>query len=63
MSLGTTENRLGGMNIGDWFVDSLGMSHFTASASITEYWQGMMSVLIEFPVFDPTENTLVATPL
>ena len=63
MSLGTTEKRLGGMNIGNWFVDSLGMSHFTTSASITEYWQGMMSVLIKFPVFGPTENTLVATPL
>ena len=51
------------MNIGNWFVDSLGMSHFTTSASITEYWQVMMSVLLNFPGFEPTENTLVATPL
>ena len=63
MSLGTTEKRLGGMNIGNWFVDSLGMSQLNTSASITKYWQGMMSVLIKFPVFDPTENRLVATPL
>ena len=63
MSLGTTEKRLGGMNIGNWFVNSLGMSHFTKCASITEYWQGMMSVLIKVPVFGPTENILVATPL
>ena len=63
MSLGTTEKRLGGMNIGNWFVDSLGMSHHTTNASITEYWQGMISILIKFPVFDPTDNILVATPL
>ena len=63
MSLGTTEKRLGGMNIGNWYVDSLGMSHLTTSASITEYWQGIMSVLIKFPGFDLTENILVATPL
>ena len=63
MSLGTTEKMLGGMNIGNWFLDSLGMSHFTTSASSTEYWRGMMSVLINFPGFDPTENILVAIPL
>ena len=63
MSLGPIEKRLGGMNIGNWFVVSLGLSHLTTSASITKYWQGMMSVLIKFPGFDPTENRLVATPL
>ena len=42
MSFGSTGKWLGGMNIGNWFVDSLGMSHFTTSASITEYWQGMV---------------------
>ena len=40
-----TVKMFGCMNIGSWYVDSLGMSHFTTSASITEYWQGMMSVL------------------
>ena len=48
MNLGTTVKRSGGMNIGSRYVDSLGMSHFTTSASITEYWQGLMSVLIYF---------------
>ena len=45
MNLGSSVKRFGGMNIGNWFVDSLGMSHLTTSASFTEYWQGMMSDL------------------
>ena len=63
MNLGATEKWFGGMNIIKGFVDSLGMSHFTTSASITEYGQGMVSVLINFLGFDPTENILLATPL
>ena len=31
-----------------WYVDSLGICHFIKSASITEYWQGMVSDLIDF---------------
>ena len=42
---------LGGICIGNWFLDSLSMSHFTSSASITEYWQGMMSVLVDFLIW------------
>ena len=49
MSFGTTVEWLGGISIGNWYVaERLRISHFTTSASITEYWQGMMSVLIFF---------------
>ena len=63
MNLGATVKMFGGMNSGNWFVDSWGMSNLTTSASFTEYWQGMMSVLIKFPGFDPTENILLPTPI
>ena len=39
MSLGATAEWFGGMTIGNLFADSLGMSHLTTSASITEYWK------------------------
>ena len=45
MSLGATEEWLGGIRIRNWYPDSLSMSHFNSSASIMEYLQGMMSVL------------------
>ena len=61
MSLGTTSEWLGGMTIGNWVVDSLGMSHLTTSASIIEYWQGMVSVLKDYFEFDRSKNTLVPT--
>ena len=61
MSLGTTSEWFGSMNIGNWFVDSLGMSHFNTSASITEYWQLMMSVLKNCFGFDRFKKTLVPT--
>ena len=48
MSFGTTDGWLGCTSIGNWYVNSLGMSHFITIASTTEYWQGMMSVLIFF---------------
>ena len=48
MSLGTTEGWLGAVIFGNWYLESLSISHFTTSGSITEYWQGMMSVLIDF---------------
>ena len=35
------------MFICNWYLERLGVSHFSASASITEYWQGMMSDLID----------------
>ena len=34
-------------HFGNWYVDSLSICHFTTSAFITEYWQGMMSDLID----------------
>jgi len=48
MSLGTTEGCPGAVIFGNWHVDSLSISHLTTDASITEYWQGIMSVLIDF---------------
>ena len=63
MSLGTTAEWFGGMTFGNWYQDSLGMSHFTTIASITECWQGMMSVLKDFFEFDRSKNTLVPTPI
>ena len=48
MSLGTTEGWPGTVIICNWYVDSLSICHFTRSASIAEYWQGIMSVLIDF---------------
>ena len=47
MSLGTTAEWLGGIRIHNRFLDSLSMSRINTSASITEYWQGMMSVLVD----------------
>ena len=48
MSLETTVEWLGGICIRNWYLYSLSMSHFNSSASITEYWHGMMSVLVDF---------------
>ena len=48
MSLRTTVEWLGGISIRNWYLETLRISHLTTSASITEYWQGMMSVLINF---------------
>ena len=48
MSLGATDGWPGAVVFGNWSVESLGICHFTTSASITEYWQGMVSVLINF---------------
>jgi len=45
MSSGTTVEWLAGIRICNWFLDSLSMSHFNTSPSITEYWLAMMSVL------------------
>ena len=50
MSLGTTEGWLGAIIISNLYMDRLSISHFTTSASIPEYWQGMMSDLIDFLV-------------
>ena len=52
MSLGATAEWHGGMTIGNWYLDSLGMSR-----------QGMMSVLKDFFEFDWSKNTLVSTPV
>jgi hypothetical protein len=46
MTLGATVEWLGGISIGYWYVERLRISHFTTSASITEYLQGMMSDLM-----------------
>jgi len=51
MSSGSTGEWLGGRRIRNWFLDSLTMSHFSTTASITEYWQGMMSVLVDFLIW------------
>jgi len=51
MSSGTTAEWLTAIRIWKWFLDSLSMSHFSTSASITEYWQGMMSVLVDFLIW------------
>ena len=48
MSFGTTAEWFGAEFFFNWYLDSLSISHFTTSASITEYWQEMMSVLIDF---------------
>ena len=48
MSFGTTAEWLGGISIGNWYVERLTITHFTTSASNTEYWQGMMSDLMYF---------------
>ena len=48
MSLGTTEGWPGAVIFGNWSVDSLSICHFTTSASIMDYWQGMMQDLIDF---------------
>ena len=48
MSLGTTEGWPGDVIFGNWHVDSLSIGHFAISASITEYWPGMESVLTDF---------------
>ena len=37
LSLGTTAEWLAGIRIGNWFLDSLSISHINTSASITEY--------------------------
>ena len=62
-SLSIGREWLGGMTIGHLFVDSLGVSQLTTSGSITEYWQGMVSVLNDSFDFDQSKNTLVPTPV
>ena len=51
MSLGSTGGWLGGIIICIWYLARLSISHFTTIASITEYWQGMMTDLIDLLVF------------
>ena len=51
MSLGTTSEWLDGISIGNGYLDSLSISHFNTSASITKYWQGMISDLMYFLVW------------
>jgi hypothetical protein len=46
MSLLTTEGWLGNIINCNWYLDSLSISHFTTSASNTEFWQRTMSDLI-----------------
>ena len=46
-SLASTEGRLGGRIFSNWYLGRLSISHFTTSASITVYWQGMRPVLID----------------
>ena len=48
MSLAIIGEWLGGIILGNWYLERLSISHFTTSTCITEYWQGMMSDLIDF---------------
>jgi len=65
MSVGTEAEWLGGISIGNWYVEWLRISHFNRSASITEYLQGMMyDVSFDIlPHFDPSKKILMPTPL
>ena len=48
MSLETTPEWLEGIIFCNWYVERLSISNFTRTALVTEYWQGMMSDLINF---------------
>jgi hypothetical protein len=48
MRLGATPEWLGGIIFCKWYLERLSISNFPRNASTTEYWQGMMSDLIDF---------------